>query len=129
MGGNISVDQDRARRRRTEWLLQQSQIECGDDDAPEHGGDGCAAPTPACKPLAATPVPHAEKPMNLDRRYSRIADDYHSVDQVALIPDKLYLGMSSFRILIFFSRKLAKLKLCQIYIRRSMKQNSTNPSR
>lgn len=54
--------------------------------APQQGG-GYAAPYPAPayqQPAAAPPAPHAAKPRQLDRRYSRIADDYHSVDQVRL---------------------------------------------
>ncbi|KAG2593704.1 E3 ubiquitin-protein ligase RGLG5-like [Panicum virgatum] len=51
--------------------------------APQQGG-GYAAPypAPAYQPPAAAPAPPAAKPRQLDRRYSRIADDYHSVDQV-----------------------------------------------
>jgi len=51
---------------------------------PQQGG-GYAAPypAPAYQPTAAAaPAPQAAKPRQLDRRYSRIADDYHSVDQV-----------------------------------------------
>jgi E3 ubiquitin-protein ligase RGLG len=50
---------------------------------PQQGG-GYAAPypAPAYQPAAAAPAPQAAKPRQLDRRYSRIADDYHSVDQV-----------------------------------------------
>ena len=53
--------------------------------APQQGG-GYAAPypAPAYQPPAAAPPPPAAKPRQLDRRYSRIADDYHSVDQVRL---------------------------------------------
>ncbi|PWZ34421.1 E3 ubiquitin-protein ligase RGLG2 [Zea mays] len=52
---------------------------------PQQGG-GYAAPylPPAYQyqPTAAAPAPQVAKPRQLDRRYSRIADDYHSVDQV-----------------------------------------------
>jgi E3 ubiquitin-protein ligase RGLG len=50
---------------------------------PQQGG-GYAAPyrdKPAAAAVAA-PAPQAAKPRQLDRRYSRIADEYHSVDQV-----------------------------------------------
>nr|CAB3475172.1 unnamed protein product [Digitaria exilis] len=53
--------------------------------APQQGGGGYAAPyaAPAYQPPAAAPAPQPAKPRRqLDRRYSRIADDYHSVDQV-----------------------------------------------
>ncbi|CAO1942720.1 unnamed protein product [Urochloa humidicola] len=51
--------------------------------APQQGG-GYATPyaAPAYQAPAAAPPPQAAKPRQLDRRYSRIADDYHSVDQV-----------------------------------------------
>uniref|UniRef100_K3XHS8 VWFA domain-containing protein n=1 Tax=Setaria italica TaxID=4555 RepID=K3XHS8_SETIT len=51
--------------------------------APQQGG-GYAAPSaaPAYHTPAAAPAPQAAKPRQLDRRYSRIADDYNSVDQV-----------------------------------------------
>ena len=47
------------------------------------GGYAAPYPAPAYQPTAAAaPAPQAAKPRQLDRRYSRIADDYHSVDQV-----------------------------------------------
>ncbi|CAO2181985.1 unnamed protein product [Urochloa humidicola] len=52
--------------------------------APQQGG-GYAAPYAApayAAPAAAPAPPQAAKPRQLDRRYSRMADDYHSVDQV-----------------------------------------------
>ncbi|NP_001145987.1 E3 ubiquitin-protein ligase RGLG2 [Zea mays] len=51
---------------------------------PQQGG-GYAAPyrdKPAAAAAVAAPAPQAAKPRQLDRRYSRIADEYHSVDQV-----------------------------------------------
>jgi hypothetical protein len=52
---------------------------------PQQGG-GYAAPylppSYQYQPTAAAPAPQVAKPRQLDRRYSRIADDYHSVDQV-----------------------------------------------
>ncbi|XP_062207807.1 E3 ubiquitin-protein ligase RGLG2-like [Phragmites australis] len=48
--------------------------------APQQGG-GYAAPYPAPAAAPPPPPPQTAKPQ-LDRRYSRIADDYNSVDQV-----------------------------------------------
>ena len=48
---------------------------------PQGGGGGYAVPYPAYQAPPPMQPTGAVKPQ-LDRRYSRIADDYHSVDQV-----------------------------------------------